>query len=133
MTNYENPMPGNVLRIADFGTDYKVGDFEREVTADITKANIITSEVENTNGMVHRPILDIDLPITMLQSSDLSHRHLYISKPVSRGDYFKFLQAAADAGILEQGYVYASIKRGYTAVRLPWIKKQAGEVTDRFI
>lgn len=31
--------------------------------------------------------------------------------------------AMRDAGILEEGYVAASRMRGYSAIRLPWVKK----------
>ena len=37
------------------------------------------------------------------------------------------LEAMAAAGIVQHGYVNASKKRGFTALRLPWVKKGVGE------
>lgn len=46
-----------------------------------------------------------------------------INKVMEWSRYVDLLNALARAGVVEQGYVDSSLERGYTAVRLPWIKK----------
>jgi len=37
------------------------------------------------------------------------------------------LVALAEAGVIEEGYLKASLERGHTALRLPWVKKNITE------
>ena len=91
-------------------------------TADIAQASIITSATTGEDGD-HRPILDIDFPVHVEPSSTPGHFHLYLDKPMPWGKYVRLLNALADCGIVEHGYVSASKDRRYTAVRLPWVRK----------
>lgn len=115
------PFQKLVLRKADKLNEYDDNSKPNEITG-IDKANIVTSEVKNRHR-VHKPVLDIDFPVTLIPSSTPGHFHLFLDREMSWDVYEKLLYALADAGILEEGYVSASIQRGYTAVRLPWIKK----------
>lgn len=72
----------------------------------------------------HMPVIDIDVKAFLIPSTTLGHSHLYIDHEVEWEDYIAMLKAMAKCGIVEPGYVSASEARGYTAVRLPWIKKQ---------
>lgn len=89
---------------------------------DIETADIVTSHDPGLNR--HRPVLDIDFPVSVIPSSTPGHHHLYIDKPMEWTRYQLLLEALADAGVIEQGYANVSIARGYTSVRLPWVKKQ---------
>lgn len=71
----------------------------------------------------HKVILDIDFPAQLIPSSTPGHYHLYIDKEMSERAYFNLVAAFVQAGIIEQGYLGASERRGYTSARLPWIKK----------
>jgi hypothetical protein len=42
---------------------------------------------------------------------------------ISQGYYESLLNALANAGVIERGYASASIERGFSCVRLPWVKK----------
>lgn len=97
------------------------------VTSDPAKANVVTSMVEN-NVTKHKVILDIDLPAALLPSSTPGHSHLYIDHELSWRDYKKLMKVLAKVGIVEPGFVDASIHRGYSAVRLPWVKKTQEEM-----
>lgn len=120
---HEHPWPGQVLRRADALNSYTQHD-ERRV-ADIDEANIVTSEIAEFAGMhIHRPVLDIDFMAKLIPSSTPGHFHLYLDRPLGWEPYKKLLLALAEAGIIEGGYATASIERGYSAVRLPWITKQ---------
>lgn len=92
--------------------------------ADIDLANIVTSRVDGV-AEVHFPVIDIDFPCTLVESSPGKH-HLYIDHPVAEHKYWAMLQAMADAGIVQQAYVGASRARGFSCARLPWVKKEHG-------
>lgn len=95
-----------------------------EPTDDLTQAEVVTSSIETERfGDFHRPFLDIDFPVAVLPSSTEGHHHLYIDKQMTWGQYSKLLKVLAEVGIIEDNYAKASIARGHTAIRLPWIKK----------
>lgn len=99
--------------------------------ANVRDAELIASL--NANGK-HRPLLDIDFPAAVIPSSTEGHCHLYIDKELEWKDYQKLLNVLADLGIIEHGYRGASLARGYSALRLPWIKKDEEDkvVTQKF-
>lgn len=68
---------------------------------------------------LHRPVLDLDMNAALIPSATEGHFHLYIDHLVSWESYERLLEAMAECGILEQGYVDASIDRGYSSARLP--------------
>lgn len=73
----------------------------------------------------HRPVLDIDFPMAIVPSTTPGHGHLYLDKVLTWSQYVKLLEVLAEVGVLEDGYVQASIAREFTSVRLPWVKKPA--------
>jgi len=95
-----------------------------ELTDDLSEAHVITSGIKGAWNS-HRPLLDIDFPAALVPSTTPGHFHLYLDKELSWDKYEDLLKALGKAGILESGYVAASIARGYTSVRLPWVKKKA--------
>lgn len=99
--------------------------------AGVSDAELIASL--NADGK-HRPLLDIDFPAAVIPSSTEGHCHLYIDKELEWKDYKKLLNVLADLGIIEHGYRGASLARGYSALRLPWIKKDEEDkaVTQKF-
>lgn len=131
------PLQGQVLEHVD-GLDGEYdGDQFRDVGTEPDKSNVITSRVDkhpanpvdakyrDAHRDLHKPVLDIDLPVTLVPSSTAGHYHLYIDKAMSWDTYVNLLVALGQAGILEEGYVAASMERGYTAARLPWVRKPA--------
>lgn len=86
-------------------------------------ANVISSKIAGTNR--HTVVLDIDHPTYLLKSSTPGHYHLFIDVPggVDGAAYEHLLKALAIAGVIEHGYRSSAIARGWSAVRLPWIKK----------
>lgn len=131
--NYHTPLPEFVFdsyfSMADT-TDYRVqtGDdmhYAVEIghTHTVTSLQIPVPDSTEPSGGFHKPVLDIDFPAALLPSSTEGHYHLYLDKEVIWDDYVALLKALATCGIIEQGYANASIERGHTAVRLPWVKK----------
>jgi hypothetical protein len=73
---------------------------------------------------LHRPALDIDIPMTVVPSSTPGHCHLYFDEvALTWPQYEALLIALADAGIIEQGYLRASQERTQTILRLPGVRK----------
>lgn len=97
--------------------------YRTESTCSAFNANVITSEVRGAIDL-HAPVLDIDMPCTLTPSSTPGHFHLLIECGMPWRRYKKLLKALGRAGILEDGFVRASLSRGYSSVRVPWMRKQ---------
>ena len=97
-----------------------------EMTEDVNSAMVVTSLVPGRSfSPTHKLVIDIDLPAKLIPSSTEGHFHLYVDHEIEDRKYWKLIHALVDAGLVEQGYLGASEQRGFTAVRLPWVKKQA--------
>ena len=108
--------------------EYEEGAEGREGVTDLSEANVVSSLAPDFPTIVspwHRPVLDLDIPAFLVPSSTPGHSHLYIDHEVPDEVFWRLCDALAEAGILQEGYVSASKSRGYTSVRLPWIKKGA--------
>lgn len=84
-------------------------------------SDVVSSEL---GGGLHAPAIDIDLPIRAIRSSSEDHWHLYIEKAMTWRQYKRLLKALVMAGIVERGYYKASLARGGTHLRLPWVSKR---------
>lgn len=104
-----------------FENEYGSFAGEALTRAGVEDAEVVSSEIE---GNLHCPVLDIDVPMFLVPSTTPGHYHLYIDVPMSWGKYRKLLVALGDAGILEKGFVKASIQRKFSNVRVPWLKKE---------
>lgn len=110
------------------GDDYTQSDDGKTVSEQ--EANIITSELVGQRSAVsndlslHAPVLDIDFGAQLIPSSTPGHFHLYFEKAMTWDNYCGLLKALGDVGILEAGYVKASLRRGYSSVRKPGVYKQ---------
>jgi hypothetical protein len=93
----------------------------RRFTDNIDEALLITSKVLGSDQ--HKILLDIDIPAQLIPSSTPGHAHLYIDQEISWAQLEKLLTVLAEMKVIEKGYAGASIERGYTALRLPWVSK----------
>jgi hypothetical protein len=95
-------------------------------------ANVVTSRMPPpTSGFdeqMHMPVIDLDFPARLEPSSTEGHFHLYLDWAITQAQLFKLLAVMTEIGLVEEGYTIASMKRGYTTVRLPHIKKEAPAV-----
>lgn len=104
----------------DSNNDY---DQSRETpVTDIELANTMSSELIDD---MHAPVLDIDIPGEWIESSTPGHHHLYLNVEIPWELYAELLTVMGKCGILEPGYVQASLARKGTFVRLPWVKKES--------
>lgn len=117
------------------------GDYDREAKEPIEDPALIEDDValddatlltsrhkwgrarDNGKGM-HRVVLDIDMDAALIPSSTPGNHHLIIDKTLPWKDYVELLRALSKAGIIQPGYAKASIARGYSAIRPPWVKKE---------
>lgn len=108
---------------------YDEGFYTRipDESASIEDAELISSL--QSNGK-HKPLLDIDFEAITIPSTTPGHCHLYINKELDWKSYQKLLNVLADVGIIEHGYRGASLARGYSALRLPWVKKKEDEPAE---
>lgn len=124
MKRVENPkrpfpavtrLTGWLRKEADYSRDDEVSP--DDVCHDTTEPhNIITSK--SAFDKRHAPCLDLDR-VRLVPSFTPGHYHLFVDQYVSWDDYIVFLKAAVTIGLLEEGYVNASIARGYTALFIP--------------
>lgn len=109
---------------------YSEHDGPRVEVDDIDQANVATSRtIPDTlghigfDGELHRPVIDIDMPAWLFESSTPGHHHLVIDRQMPFDDLVKLLRVMAEVGIVEPGFVAATERRGYSSMRLPWVKK----------
>ena len=91
----------------------------------LNNADVVASQIEGQEDR-HHLVLDIDHPAWLIPSTTPGHYHLYVEVPggISNDDYGFLLGALVKAGVVQPGYAGASMARGFTCVRLPWIEKE---------
>ena len=75
---------------------------------------------------LHTVMLDLDMPVTLMESSTVGHHHLYIDHLMSWHEYRRLLKALTTVGLVEKGYYTAAVRQHATMLRPPWVKKQLG-------
>lgn len=85
-------------------------------------SDMFASDVQPA-GNYHMPVLDIDYPAHLIESSTPGHYHLYLNQWVQWDDYVKLLKCMQRCGLLQSGFVKNSVKRGASFTRLPGVKK----------
>jgi hypothetical protein len=133
----ESPLPGQELQIVKFEKDYGEEYETRTATTSLESATSISSRVMGGAASpmteMHKPVLDIDMPVKAIESSTPGHYHLYIDKELSWEDYELLLRTLAAVGIIEPGYLDASVMRQHTSVRLPWVRKDAATLANESV
>jgi hypothetical protein len=81
---------------------------------------------ESREVTIHKPVIDLDLPCSLVPSGTPGNFHLYIDEGVSFEDYLGVLKAMAKAGLVQWGFVNTTEERGFGAVRHPDRPKGAG-------
>ncbi|QGH78658.1 hypothetical protein SEA_WESAK_17 [Microbacterium phage Wesak] len=135
------PIQNQVLRWGDLShTSEDIEPARRErVVTDIEHANIVCSDLDGQEwddsepqhgyGPSHKILFDIDFPVHVVQSSE-GHGHLYIDRKMSWSTVVMLMAAFVEAGLMEPGYMYAAIQRGYTSLRVPWALKGSGNYIE---
>jgi hypothetical protein len=116
------PIPGQVVMVVPGIEDGYVPAENYKPTADVDEATVSTSLMAAKPG-THKVAIDLDLPAKLIPSSTPGHYHLYIDHEIPEAHYFALLEALEQCGLIEPGYLGASLQRGFTAVRLPWVRK----------
>lgn len=109
--------------LKDSGAGYKC-------VMSVEKANLVGSQLVS-NRRRHRPVLDLDFPCRLIPSTTEGHFHLYLDGIDLDWDKYKdLLIALAAAGVISKRYMEESLKKGFTAVRLPHVKKEEGDINS---
>lgn len=102
-------------------------EYAHEEVYNVDQADVVISETYGVDFMsgetVHRLVLDLDGPHQYYESTTPGHGHLYLDNDLSWEACVEIMDVLAKHGILQEGYAKASKARGYSAVRLPWIRK----------
>lgn len=107
------------LRVDDYGGRWHV-EVRKECSAEA--AQVVSSEIDDRRGF-HTPMLDIDIPSRLVESSTPGHSHLYIDMEMSWRKYRFLLWALMKVGLIEKNYYKVSVKRKGTHLRPPWSDK----------
>lgn len=110
---------------------YERNEYAHKEVWNVDQADVVISETHGvdfvTGKPVHRLVIDLDGPHQYYESTTEGHGHLYFDNDLSWEACTEILDVLAKHGIVQPGYVKASKARGYSAVRLPWIKKPQRE------
>lgn len=105
-----------------------------EKTNDIEEAELYTSEVHTPDGTLvgHAPAIDIDgINVELIPSTTPGNYHLVIDKVTTWYNYEALLKALYNCKIIEYEFYQLSLRKGKTALRLPWVKKEMSEEDRR--
>lgn len=94
------------------------------VTSQLSRDHFDWSEIPDK----HWPVIDLDIPVHLVRSTNSEQHgggHLYINHPVSFDGLIEILSVLEKHGIVQEGYLQAAKIRGFSAARLPHIKKPA--------
>lgn len=91
----------------------------------IPKMEPVIRRVHQNDSGFDKGFLDIltDHDLALVPSTTEGHQHLILGVDLPWEKYIKLLAILATCGIIEQGYANASIAKGYTGIRPPWVKK----------
>lgn len=125
----DKKVPGTLPRITMFAEHLSADSGDpfpntnvRAVSPD--EANIVTSLLPNGQ---HAPVLDLDIPHTLVPSSTPGHSHLYLDVALPWQEYTTLLKALMVAGIIQEGFYLGALARGHSDARLPWVKKETSK------
>ena len=116
---------GRVLMVSEL----KGKDTDKR-TNDIFAANVITSRDSELSGR-HRLVLDIDYSARLIPSTTDGRFHLYLDGlTISDEQFAILLPILAECNIISSAYAAHSLRRGYSSVRLPWVKKDETDTSS---
>jgi hypothetical protein len=122
-STYYHPFFRKEMRTHDDG--YGTWQVEELVESNAANAEMVSSTVIEQGGYTgkHTVMLDLDFPVTVVQSTTVGHHHLYIDHLMTWKQYRPLLKALNQAGLIEDGYYRAAIRQSATMLRPPWVKK----------
>lgn len=86
--------------------------------------------VSLTYAGTHMPVIDLDIPCSLVPSKTLGHYHLYLDVEMTLEKHMAILKALYHAGVVELGYYNAAMRDGMSAVRFPYQQEWA-EIQDQ--
>jgi hypothetical protein len=96
------------------------GDHETRTPCARAEANLISSLCEDGQ---HRPVIDLDIPCRLVESSTAGHFHLYIDVAMDPEQMLAMLRAMVEAGVVQPGFLRHAEQRGAAFVRPEGVTK----------
>jgi hypothetical protein len=125
---YSTFVAGLRTAVVDFSDDsekIETDDVAKVIReAPLAEANSVSSRyISGSKLVLHKPLLDIDVPAMLVPSTTPGHHHLYIDVAIAWEDYAELLKLLGRLGILQTGYVRACLEREASWLRTPWTRK----------
>jgi hypothetical protein len=119
--------PFFVKGIEERSDGYGTWKIETVKAALAENAEMVSSQVieDGTYTGKHTLMLDLDFPVTLVESTTTGHYHLYADHLMTWRQYRGVLKAMSEAGLIEQAYYRAAVRQSATMLRPPWVKKGA--------
>lgn len=70
-------------------------------------------------------------PHTYVPSTTTGHGHLVITADKPKHEFVQIMSLLNLAGVIERGYLYFTVAKGYSAIRIPGIKKTNKEIAEK--
>lgn len=118
----------------DFSHDYSREDGVGVLLCDISipsSAVYLQNSLRNFGLEFEKDAVLITVPHFYLPSSTKGHGHLYLETIIPAPDFWILLDYLRSICFLEGGYVKASKYRGYSSLRVPWVKKSPEEMKKK--
>lgn len=95
-------------------------EIQRELTGILTETIGYKAEVWMKDGILQ---VRTKNDLALVPSSTPGHHHLILDANLPWPVYKKLLNMLSLCGVIEFGYAQASMRKGYSAIRPPWVKK----------
>jgi hypothetical protein len=114
-------------------SDYHYDISDAKFVSDAEKATTTTSLVEEAGffrwkrdlpreDTYHKPVIEMDTPVYVTTSENGTHQ-VYIDKMMPWMQYRLLLWVLATCGIVDRNHYVETVRRGYSLIRLPWVKR----------
>jgi len=128
-SQYDHPFFKKTTVIQNDG--YGTMQVEKVIAALPEYASMVSSKVMEHGAYTgqHTLMLDLDYPVTLVESTTTGHYHLYADRLMTWTQYRGVLRAMSAAGLIERGYYRAAVRQKATMLRPPWVKKELSAPT----
>lgn len=88
----------------------------------LNDCGMLFPKIQSSSG-IRRLEIHTRHDLAFIPSSTPGHHHLILDANLPWSNYTMLLKTLARAGVIEKGFAGASIKKGFSAIRPPWVKK----------
>jgi hypothetical protein len=128
-SDYGHPFFKKTIELQNDG--YGTMQVEKVIATLPDYATMVSSKVIEDGEYTgkHTLMLDLDYPVTLVESTTTGHYHLYADRLMTWPQYRGVLRAMSAAGLIERAYYRAAVRQKATMLRPPWVKKDLAAST----